>query len=186
MASILKVSNPAFRLKIECHGFIVAWVCFTGQKSLGCNEGGSFSLIIKLHHWSLSTLLVCWPATVSGKVWWHQLPVLVVPAHGLCCWVWVTAECRPRFGSREYGRTGIATEMHLLVLIIPALRNPSRRLCPGGALSALGSQKSILGLCSLVEPPTTERLKTYVENNELALPSLSLNERSTALLAWMS
>lgn len=43
MVSVLKVSNWDFHLKSECHSFIVACLCFTGQRSLGCNEGGYFS-----------------------------------------------------------------------------------------------------------------------------------------------
>lgn len=67
-----------FHLEIECHGFMVACVCFSGHRSLGCSArlprvravppefAGAVGFAIPL--WRVGN-------------WWHQLPVL---NRGLC------------------------------------------------------------------------------------------------------
>lgn len=137
---------------------------------------------------------LCQPAVVWGKAWGHRLPVPVVPAHGPSWWVWApwgnsrAQTCRwiRQQGVRQQGRRGCGNASSFLNYYEPTLGNPSRRLCPGSTWSAPGGQKSVLGLCCLVEPPVAERSKAHVESNLLAFPNLTLNGRATAHLSWMS
>lgn len=97
--------------------------------------------IIKLHHWSLSTLLAL--LTRRGV---REIVVAPAPsASGAGSWA---------------------------LLEVVSWR----------ASSAPGGQKLVLGLCCLVEAPTAERSKAYMESNQLALPNWSLSGSSNSSL----